>query len=196
MVKNVRIKQGGTGPAIGNERGAALIIVLGMLLLLTILGTSMLATSTSELKIAGNYRNSEEAFYTSDAALEFASTWEDIFVKITPSVETWPASGQGRDLGIDFQDHGPNENNHMNPDFADYNRITFTGANDNENKADVKVEFLDDDESGMGSGTAHDSVNAGGGGFGTNKYAVSVIAYGPNGNVVKLQAQVGRAVSK
>ncbi|MDD2365509.1 MAG: PilX N-terminal domain-containing pilus assembly protein [Desulfuromonadaceae bacterium] len=54
-----------------NERGAALIVVLVMLLLLTILGSTLLTTSTTDLKIAGNYRNNQKAFYINDYAFEF-----------------------------------------------------------------------------------------------------------------------------
>lgn len=53
-----------------NERGAAMIVVLFMLLLLTIIGATLLATSTTDLQIAGNYRNNQKAFYINDYGYE------------------------------------------------------------------------------------------------------------------------------
>lgn len=61
------------GP-LGNEEGAALIIVMIMLLLLMILGATLLTSSTTELRIAGNYRNTEDAFYSADALVEILYT--------------------------------------------------------------------------------------------------------------------------
>jgi hypothetical protein len=57
----------------GNERGMALILALVMLALLTILGAWALDTSTTDLKIAGNSRNTQNAFYSADAALAYAT---------------------------------------------------------------------------------------------------------------------------
>lgn len=53
----------------GNERGMALVLALVMLALLTILGAWALGTSSTDLKIAGNSRNAQNAFYSADAAL-------------------------------------------------------------------------------------------------------------------------------
>lgn len=57
-----------------NERGVALILVLVMLLLLTIMGATLMTSATTDLQIAGNYRNSQEVFYVSDAAMEYVKT--------------------------------------------------------------------------------------------------------------------------
>ncbi len=58
----------------GNERGAALIVVLVMTLLMTILGVSLLSTATTDIQIAGNYRNNQRAFYINDYAFELLKT--------------------------------------------------------------------------------------------------------------------------
>jgi hypothetical protein len=189
---------GGRVSAIGNERGAALIIVLVMLLLLSILGVSMLATSTSELKIAGNYRNNEEAFYTAEAALELASVYSVIYTTIAPDSTIWPVKGSGKILGSDLVSDAANSDNHKNPNFGDYNRITFTGANGNPNEADVKVEYLYDGNPPAGSGIQEDSSIGTGssGGYKANYYAISVIAYGPNDTSKKLESQTARIVPK
>jgi hypothetical protein len=54
------------------ERGAALVIALMSMLLLTALGLSLVLTTTSETMIAGNYREGQEALYAADAGLERA----------------------------------------------------------------------------------------------------------------------------
>ncbi len=60
-------------PRLGNERGIALIIALVMLVLLTILGAWALTTSSTDLRIAGNYRNTQTAFYTADAMVAYGT---------------------------------------------------------------------------------------------------------------------------
>lgn len=57
---------------LGNERGFALILVLVMLTILSILGSMVLSTSSTEMNISGNYRNSREAFFAADRAIEYA----------------------------------------------------------------------------------------------------------------------------
>lgn len=61
-----------TDASLQNERGIILVIVLMMLLLLSILGAAVLTSSTSDLRIAGNSRNLEEAFFNADGSLESA----------------------------------------------------------------------------------------------------------------------------
>jgi hypothetical protein len=198
MGTNGYIESGERYSVTGNERGVALIIVLMMLLLLSIIGASMLATSTTELKIAGNYRNSEEAFYTADTAMEFAQVFSDIYTNDFLANPIWPAPGSGLDMGSDFANtHGNNTDNLMNPDFANYNRITFAGANGNINKADVKVELTGSGNPPAGSGIQEDSgISPGSTSYKANYFAVSVIAYGPNKTTAKLESQVAKIVQQ
>lgn len=49
-----------------NERGIALIVALVMLVIVGLLGTFALNTSSTELHIAGNYRNEQFAYYNAD----------------------------------------------------------------------------------------------------------------------------------
>lgn len=65
-----------------NENGAALVIVLVMLLLLTILGSTLLSTSTTDLQIAGNYRNNQQTFYINDYAYEFLKKDETVYKQL------------------------------------------------------------------------------------------------------------------
>lgn len=67
-----------TPSSLRNERGATLIIVLVALLLLSILGATVLTSSTSELRVSGNYRNLQEAFFNADGSLEHALVSSDV----------------------------------------------------------------------------------------------------------------------
>ncbi len=57
----------------GNERGMALILALVMLTLLGILGVWALDTSTTDLKISGNFRTTQNAFYAADGGLGYTT---------------------------------------------------------------------------------------------------------------------------
>lgn len=52
------------------EEGTALIVALMATMLLTALGMTLVLTSNTETMISGNYRNSQEALYAADAAVE------------------------------------------------------------------------------------------------------------------------------
>lgn len=64
---------------IKNEKGVALVLAMVMLVLMSILGAFALSTSTTEIGISGNYRNSQDAFYAADSAVEYASTDGNIY---------------------------------------------------------------------------------------------------------------------
>jgi hypothetical protein len=55
---------------LANEQGTALIIALMAMMLLTALGAAVVMVSNTETRIAMNYRNSTEALYAADAAVE------------------------------------------------------------------------------------------------------------------------------
>ncbi len=70
---------------LSNQEGSALIIALMAMMLLTALGAAVVMVSTSETRIAGNYRDSQEALYAADAAVErvvqdllLVPRWNDI----------------------------------------------------------------------------------------------------------------------
>lgn len=174
----------------GKERGAALIVVLVILLLLSILGATMLDSTTSELKIAGNYRNSEEAFYAAEAALTFGMTHESIYTNLYGTTTTWPAPGAGRVLDEnDFSvtADANDEEGHSN----DYNQIKIPGTN---NTADVKVEFVGTGNLPAGTGSQEDSGLSAGSGFKANNFTVSVIAFGPNNARVNIEYMAAKAI--
>lgn len=55
-----------------NERGSALIIALLLLAIMSILGTVLMSTATTEIQLSGNYHNTQESFYTADRAIEYS----------------------------------------------------------------------------------------------------------------------------
>jgi Tfp pilus assembly protein PilX len=54
-----------------SQRGAALIIAIMILLILTVLGIYAVTTSTLETKIAGNERVLKDAFYAADGGIDY-----------------------------------------------------------------------------------------------------------------------------
>ena len=70
---------------LADQRGAALIIALMAMMLLTALGATVFMVSRTETAIANNYRDSQEALYAADAAIErvvqdllMVPRWNDI----------------------------------------------------------------------------------------------------------------------
>ena len=77
---------------LGNEDGTALIIALMSMMLLTALGAATVMVSRTETAIANNYRNSQEALYAADAAVErvvqdllMVPRWNDILAGVAVS---------------------------------------------------------------------------------------------------------------
>lgn len=76
--------------SIRNEKGVALVMAMVMLVLMSILGALAISTSTTEIGISGNYKNSQVAFYTADAAIERAQTDSSIYSSIVPgTTDSW-----------------------------------------------------------------------------------------------------------
>jgi hypothetical protein len=75
-----------------NEQGTALIVALMAMMLLTALGAVVIMVSRTETAIANNYRNSQEALYAADAAIDrvvqdllMVPRWNDMLAGITTS---------------------------------------------------------------------------------------------------------------
>ena len=75
-----------------NERGMALVLALVMLLLLSILGAFALSTTNTEMRIVGNYHNTNEAFFCADAGIEYGQINAATYTSIIPGVTTTPWS--------------------------------------------------------------------------------------------------------
>ncbi len=170
------------------ERGAALIIVLVMLLLLTIIGATLFTSSTTEIRISGNQRNSLETFFAADAAVEFATTYGTIYTSIVPGVTTtWP-DGKGFILDENYVSTGEENTKHPG-----YNQITIPGDN-GRTKVNIKVELIKERaDPPPGYGYQVDAgINPGSGGIKFNMFAVSAIAEGPNNARVDVESEIAR----
>ena len=55
-----------------NESGAALVIALVMIVILTLIGLASTYTSTFEMRLSGNKRGSTDAFYAADSGVQVA----------------------------------------------------------------------------------------------------------------------------
>ncbi|MDD5451651.1 MAG: pilus assembly PilX N-terminal domain-containing protein [Desulfovibrionales bacterium] len=55
-----------------DERGIVLITALLFLMVLTILGTTAIVISSTDIKIGGNYKLSKQAFYDAEAGIQYA----------------------------------------------------------------------------------------------------------------------------
>jgi hypothetical protein len=78
-------------PPQGEQSGFALILTIMALLLLTFLGLTLAATTTTELQIATNYRWSQQAYYNAEAGLAVAKAFLQQ-VNMTPNLpdpRTW-----------------------------------------------------------------------------------------------------------
>ncbi|AJE02895.1 PilX N-terminal domain-containing pilus assembly protein [Geobacter pickeringii] len=185
------IHGGGSGTSrgvtvVGNEEGIVLIIVLVILLLLSILGASILSTSTSELRITGTYRTVEDTFYATDAAMEFAQTSSIIYSALIPgSSDHWPAAGSGTILDAQGNSTG-NPSSDRN-----YNEMPINGKT-----VKVKVDYASTGPVPAGFGTESDSGLGAGSGFKANFYVVEVIGQGTNSTQVGLESTVARIVPK
>jgi type IV pilus assembly protein PilX len=91
-----------------NERGIALIVAMVMLLLLTMIGIFALNTSSTELRIVGNYKNTEVAFFAADGGVAFGQTATTIYNSLVLApplpVTSWngsvPVSYNSADVGV------------------------------------------------------------------------------------------------
>jgi len=63
-----------------NQSGAALVIALVMMVVLTLIGLASIFSSTFEMRIAGNKRGSTDAFYAADSGIQVVGGRVENFV--------------------------------------------------------------------------------------------------------------------
>jgi hypothetical protein len=147
---------------IDNEKGMALVLALVMLVLLTLLGAFALSTSSTELFIAGSFKNAQQAFYAGDAGIDYVQANTDIYTSIVPGTNNfWPVPGDG------------------------------TSARDNNFNAmplgqDVKVEYVNEAEYRPcpGSVSSSDSISY--------YFVVTSVGTGPANSRTDIEAQICR----
>ncbi len=59
----------------GNERGVALVVAVLVMITATFLGIAAVMTSDIEVRISGNQRTSEKAFYAADSGADRGLAW-------------------------------------------------------------------------------------------------------------------------
>lgn len=86
------------------EKGTALIIAIGMLAVLSILGTVVLTTSTRDLGLSGGVLPARQTFYTADRAVEYAMNPELLLTiksdSVPPSIDLTTADAEFEDFTI------------------------------------------------------------------------------------------------
>jgi type IV pilus assembly protein PilX len=151
---------------LNNQRGAALVLALAMLTIMSILGAWVLSSSTTEIGISGNYRTSQQAFYAADRAVEYAMIDEVIYSTVTPA----------------------NPSLSLNATMAE-NIQADTGNSGLRQDAPNQVDFLTSGP--LPPGTGSDPTY-----FQSRYYAISVTGAGPNNSTARIDAQVARVVPK
>ena len=155
-----------------NEKGVALVMAMVMIVLLSILGAMSLSTSTIEIGISGNYRNSMEALYAAERAVEYAATNGSIYTTIGTSSTVENLKTGAHPANISITTSGGR-----------------TSGLDLDANATNEVQFLSSGALPPGSGSDPDL-------FGANYYLISVTGSGPNSVIYKIEAQIARVVPK
>lgn len=58
----------------GDERGFVLILAIAMLAVLSLLGSVVLMSSNTEMKVTGNYQSAQQTFWVADRAIEYSTS--------------------------------------------------------------------------------------------------------------------------
>jgi len=80
---------------VGNERGVALVVAVLVMITATFLGIAAVMTSDIEIRISGNQRCLEKAFYAADAGVERGLAWLlDLSITAPPEKTYLPTMGK------------------------------------------------------------------------------------------------------
>jgi Tfp pilus assembly protein PilX len=83
-----------------SQQGAALVIAVLILLILTVIGVYAVTTSTLETKITGFHKWHVEAFYAADAGIDYAMA-QCPFGTLNPDTPTWnPPDHHGPEFDV------------------------------------------------------------------------------------------------
>lgn len=187
-----------SGSKLDNQDGMVLIIVLITLVLLTFLGATLIDSTTSELKIAGNARNTQDAFYSADAALNFVETYDQIYTALSSSSPSWPSNSTGTYLNSAANptlgsNGAATSSTTLGAKFGNsYNAIVLP----NGDTAFVQVKFVGTGNVPPGYGTQESSSLSGTTSFIAN-YVVATATASPNNNSgasVTVEAQFAKIV--
>lgn len=155
---------------LADERGVVLVIVLVMLLLFSILGATLLTNSTTELKVSGNYRNQQEAFFAADGGLEQGQISDAIYSIIPNIGDAWTGV-------ITYTTAGAVT--------VTQNAVVAAGAT---NAAQVVAENVGSGPPPRGSGFDDTFV--------ANNYDLDVTGYAPNNTEIGINSGISRIQAK
>ncbi len=154
---------------LGNERGMALILAIGMLAIIGLLGAVVLSTSNRDIAESGRYRASQASFYAAERAVEYSMN-RDLIVSMDGSVNLMideiPVGGTPTKHKV-LIDMGQTKDSGGELDSG-----TVTDAGPGELPVRLAEKY----------GTT----------FGANYYDVSVTAEGPNNTQTRIDTQIVR----
>jgi len=101
--------------ALRDESGAALVVALIMIIVLTLIGLAASLTSIFEIRLSGNKRGSTDAFYAADTGVQV----------VTSNISNFNMPGESGNFG------GGNQY-----------RYSQNAGNPNPTKADITIEFI------------------------------------------------------
>lgn len=120
---NMFAQAGSTGRT---EHGAALVMALVILMILTILGVAALNTASFEERMAGNIQESMQAFEAAESGLNSALNAPGTFVLDTPTSNTYTYGSNKADVTNSFREFSPPKRG------LGYSATSFDAANFNQ----------------------------------------------------------------
>lgn len=82
-----------------NEKGFALVLTLVMLFLMSILGTMMYTTSSTEVQVSRNFKVRQDAFYAAERALEYSVSDGGVYTAVGTGSVAVPLTGVSLQVG-------------------------------------------------------------------------------------------------
>lgn len=120
----------------GNEKGMVLAVTLMLIAVLSLLGTTAVVTVTTDLKIAGNYRQGQVALYNAEAGVE------QVIAFLRTNVVTYPTTSTPATITVSCPT-GSSFNTSVAIYYVAQNRYRFqmtgTGANNASKTIEVHI---------------------------------------------------------
>jgi Tfp pilus assembly protein PilX len=116
------------GQRLGDEKGLVLVVSLMMGAVIMLLGTTAVLTTSTDLKISGNYRTGNEAFYIAEAGIEEARARLRAGAA-SPITDTHPTQASwAAFIGSETKANGKgyNSGNTMNARYASLSTMDYT----------------------------------------------------------------------
>ncbi|MEW6335547.1 MAG: pilus assembly PilX N-terminal domain-containing protein [Thermodesulfobacteriota bacterium] len=134
--------QANTNSVLRNEKGMVLAVTLMLSAVLALLGTTAVMTTTTDLKIAGNYRESARALYNAEAGVHA------VIAQIASGGFAWPAFGGSQTVtvtapsGYSFDNGSGSAGISVTNTDGNYYRFQVTGYGDNNARKTIEAYFM------------------------------------------------------